>query len=443
MNIRFAPFRTGPAPGSRRRRTALVAALAAATLIIGACGSSSGSADEAASTGSSGADSDGKIHLQYWTSATDPKPKEVTNEMIAEFEAANPDIKVDVQFLPFNEYFEKVTIAFGGGNPPDVLWVDSTMTTSYGDQGLLASLEPYLTDDDRADFFPNPLADMTYNGEIQSIPLHQSTEGLVYVKEVMDAAGVTPPTSYADGWTWAEMLEAMHKVVDSGVDWGYSPTYGIGQYSVYPLIYAEGGGVYDSDNQRFEGVLDSPETVNAVRLWGELYSKEKLAPLEVLPDMLGTKQLAFQETNPFTAVDIMEKYPDLEVGVAPLPCDTRCAVASGGWHVGIAKASKNQEAAWKLVNALAGPEGAAKWSERTHYLPARQSAYDANESWITQQPWSVFWEGLQDHAVARPRTALFQLYADELDSVLRDAARGTDPEGPLQTAASKLQKAVG
>jgi fructooligosaccharide transport system substrate-binding protein len=413
-----------------RTRPVLAAVTAASLLAVAACGSGS---EEGG---------DGPIELSYWTSATEPKVRAATEEIIADFEDANPNITVDHQALPFNEYFEKVTIAFGGGNPPDVLWVDSTMTTAYGDQGLLTPLDDYLTEEDVNDFLPNPLEDMTYNDEIQSLALHQSTEALVYVKSVVEEAGVTPPTSYEDGWTFDEMVEAMHAVVDSGIEWGYAPTYGIGQYSVYPFIYELGGSVYNQEAEAFQGYLDSPETIDAVRKWASLYTTEGLAPAEVLPDMLGTKQLAFQETNPFVVVDVNEKYPDVELGVAPLPCDEQCAVASGGWHVGISQASEHQEAAWKLVDALAGVDGAARWSEATHYLPARQSAYDANASWIEEQPWSVFWEGLNEHAVPRPRTARFQLYADEIDAVLRDASRGTDPESGLQRAAEKLEAAA-
>lgn len=421
----------------KKSKVTILTAMAATTVLLGtaACGSDSDAGSDSA---------DGEVvELQYWTSATERAVKEATLEVIEQFEADNPNIKVEPQFIPFNEYFEKVSISFGGGNPPDVLWVDSTMTTSYGDQGLISSLEPYLTDEEKNDFYPEPKADMTYNGEVQSLPLHQSTEALVYIESVVEDAGVTPPTSYDDSWTWEEMLTAMHQVQDSGVDWGISPTYGIGQYSVYPFVYSQGGSVYDQEEHEFEGHLDSPETIDAVRKWAELYTEEKLAPVDILPDMLGTKQLAFQQANPFTLVDIMENYPDLEVSAAPLPCDARCAVATGGWHVGISQASENQEEAWTLVEALAGREGAAIWSEKTHYLPARISAFEANEEWIQEAPWSVFWEGVLDHAVPRPRTANFQLYADEFDSVLRDASKGTDPEVGLKSAAQKAQSAEG
>ena len=430
MNDQTLP--TPVARFTRKRSTKRIAVAVAATssiLAVAACGS-----------GSDGG-SDGEVVLQYWTAATDRPVQEATEQIIEQFESDNPGIRVETQYIPFNEYFEKVSISFGGGNPPDVLWVDSTMTTSYGDQGLISSLEPYLTEEDKEDFYPAPREDMTYEGEVQSLPLHQSTEALVYIESVIEEAGVTPPTSYEDSWTWDEMVEAMHQVQDSGVQWGLSPTYGIGQYSVYPLVYSQGGSVYNQETNEFAGYLDSPETIDAVRKWGELYTEEGLSPVDILPDMLGTEQLAFQQANPFTVVDIMNNYPDLEVNAAPLPCDERCAVASGGWHVGISRASEHQEEAWELVNALAGTEGAATWSELTHYLPARMSAYEANQEWIEEAPWSIFWEGLLDHAQPRPRTAQFQLYADEFDSVLRDASTGTDPEAGLKNAVERLQRA--
>lgn len=416
-----------------RTLTIPVAIFTALALTITACG-----ADSTENTGGS----EGEITLDYWTLATPPALAESSKELIQQFEDANPGIKVNAQALPFDQYFQKISIAFASDTAPDVFWVDSTVTTSYGDQGVLKPLDEYLTEDAINDFYPAPLADMTYKGQIQSLALHQSSGALAYLKPVVKAAGVEPPTSYEDSWSWTEMIDAMHKVQDSGIPWGYASTYGVGLYSSYPLVYALGGDVYDADSKQFVGYLDSDATTNAFERWATLHTTEGLAPLDIVPDMLATKKVAFKQTNPFTLRHIQKLYPDLDIGVAPLPCEARCAVASGGYHVGISASTEHADAAWKLVHFLASGDGAAKWIKDTGYLPARKSAFEANKQWLTTEPWSVYWEGLETHAVPRPRTAVYQRYIDEYNSVVEDVARGADAAQELDAAAKVIQNAL-
>lgn len=384
---------------------------------------------------------DGTVTLDFWTSGTAPAQKKATNKLIAEFEKSHPDINVNLQIFPFDEYFQKLSISFGANNAPDVFWVDSTLTESYGQLGVLLPLDDYLPDDAAEDFYEAPLEDMTYEGEIQSIARHQSTEGLAYLEDVMAKAGVKPPDSYEDSWTWEEFVNSMGQVVKSGqTDWGYVTQYGIGLYSAYPIIYAMGGSLFNPDEGKFVGYMDSEATTEALEKYTSLYDEKGMAPLEVLPDMLATKKVAFLQTNPFTLAYLQEQYPDLKIGMAPLPCNDECAVASGGWHIGISRATDTPDEAWEFVDALAGPEGSTTWIDITRYMPARKSAAE-NADWITKKPWKVLWEGLENYAVPRPRTPAYQKFADEFGKAVVDTAHGADAEAALDTAAEQIQAA--
>ena len=46
-------------------------------------------------------------------------PENPMADLVAKFEAANPDIKIDAQNVPWNSYYDNLYTAIVGGNAPD------------------------------------------------------------------------------------------------------------------------------------------------------------------------------------------------------------------------------------------------------------------------------------------------------------------------------------
>ncbi len=115
-------------------------------------------------------------------------------DAIAEFEAANPDIKIEAEQVGFNSLFEQIQVRVGAGaTDPDVIAVDVPVTAGYGLRGWLLPLDDVFTDEDRADWLPAALAAGSYNGELISAPVSTSTQLLYMNTDLFDAADIEVP----------------------------------------------------------------------------------------------------------------------------------------------------------------------------------------------------------------------------------------------------------
>jgi len=383
------------------------------------------------------------VTLTFWHAGTNTPLPEVTLELADEFMDLYPWITVEVEVFPFGEYFTKVDVATAGGTAPDVLWVDVTEVPKYAYFDVILPLDEYLPDDYLDDWYSGPARDMQFEDSIWAIPLHQSTEALVYNKALVEAAGLEPPTSYADAWTLEEFRDALDAVTvtrDDGTTevWGWMTNYSLSVYNFQPLIYAAGGTFMDDERTTYLGYLDSEETVAAAEWFAQLHI-DGLAPVERVPDMFQTGQAAFLQTNPFALVDIVNRYPDLEVGVTPNPCGVRCAAPAGGWHIGISSQTEHPDEAWLFVDFMTNPEGHYKWVTGTGYMPARISVYEQMPE-LQEYPWNIFMEGLIEHAAHRPVTLAYQFFNTLMTPAIADMINGYDVRPILENVANQAQQ---
>ena len=75
---------------------------------------------------------------------TSPERTETLKEIVAEFEAANPGVTVEITSLPWNEAFEKFATMVSAGETPDVVEMPDRWQALYAKNGALENLEPYL-----------------------------------------------------------------------------------------------------------------------------------------------------------------------------------------------------------------------------------------------------------------------------------------------------------
>ncbi|MBA3527338.1 MAG: extracellular solute-binding protein, partial [Sphingomonas sp.] len=82
---------------------------------------------------------------------------EVVAELIPEFERLNPDIRVDLQQIPWSAAHEKLLTAFAGRVTPDVAQLGSSWVPELVALGALEPLDRAITGSkvvEPRDFFP-------------------------------------------------------------------------------------------------------------------------------------------------------------------------------------------------------------------------------------------------------------------------------------------------
>lgn len=254
------------------RRTIAVAAVASATLLLAACGGGSSSSESSTqpeqSAGSSaaaagGSDAEGELTVWLQPDAQDGWP-ELVEAATAEFNAANPNVTVTVEYQSWADHLTKIDAALAGNTPPDVIELGNTETTKYMAADALADLSGYT--------FPNQdtwlqgLADAsTYNGTTYAVPYYAGARAVIYRSDLYSEAGLSMPTSQdefnANNQTLMDTVGADNKK--------FSAFYAPGKYWFLAMsyVYDQGGAIAVQEGDAWKGTLDSPEAQAGLEAW--------------------------------------------------------------------------------------------------------------------------------------------------------------------------------
>ena len=142
------------------------------------------------------------VEIEYWQYFFDARVTAM-EQLIENFQAANPDITVTMTHFPYADYRTKVAAAIPAGEGPDVVqlfygWLNDYVQAELI-QPLPADVFPAATID--AEFFPMVQA-MKDGDQYWALPTAVRSLALFYNERLMEEAGVTPPT------TLDEMLTA-------------------------------------------------------------------------------------------------------------------------------------------------------------------------------------------------------------------------------------------
>lgn len=97
---------------------------------------------------------------------TSPERTEVLRGLVDEYEAANPDVKVEIVSLPWGQAFEKLATMVAGGDIPDLVEMPDRWMALYSGSGQIIGLEDYLAKWDDAKTLTQKTLDVArYGGD--------------------------------------------------------------------------------------------------------------------------------------------------------------------------------------------------------------------------------------------------------------------------------------
>ena len=74
-----------------------------------------------------------------------------TDEIVAAWNEANPDIQVELRQGSWDNVHDELVTQFAGGTAPDIIHDESADIMGFAEQGYLADLTPYLSEELMAD----------------------------------------------------------------------------------------------------------------------------------------------------------------------------------------------------------------------------------------------------------------------------------------------------
>lgn len=135
------------------------------------------------------------VNLRLVEVLTSPERTETLKQLVAGFEAAHPQIHVELTSLAWGSAFEKLATMIAAGEIIDVVEMPDRWLSLYGGNGQLENLEPYLAAwPDRASLNDKALAVARSVGQTAyMLPYGFYLRALYYHKALFRQAGLAGP----------------------------------------------------------------------------------------------------------------------------------------------------------------------------------------------------------------------------------------------------------
>ncbi len=291
-----------------------------------------------------------------------------TDKAVELFQKSHPDVKVNIVGIPWTaEGTTKLEAALTAGTDINVFRVTSLDLGRYAKAGVLSAIDPYLTDEDKKDFYDSGFSVVTYDGKKWAWPLWVTAISIMANTDYFKQRGVDIPT-LDKPWTWNEFVEAAKKLTfkkDDGTQvYGFTSAGKLGTRGYDPLFYIDGGRVVSDDGKKF--VQNDPKGVSALQKIADLALVNKVTPPDFgLSDQL-TVRAQFKDNK--SVAMLMEPpgfIPDLEkanfpFAILPVPVgDLGKPVTTGAFGLYAVVDTKDQDklkAAHELAKWLTGSE---------------------------------------------------------------------------------------
>ena len=332
-----------------KKKILLGSLLAISMFALGACGSK-------------GTDSknEKKTEITYYSFSATPDYEEQLEDMIANFEKDNKDIKVNVELVPYNDYFTKLQTLMAGDKAPDVFELNFENFVSYADKGALLDLDEYLSKDDTFDkstYNKEAFEAYQYNGKQYGLVESFSNVVTFYNKDLFDEAKLDYPSA---NWNWKDEVAAANKLTNSSENiWGtYSP---LTMNEFYKVAAQNGGSL---KNEQGEWTLNTPENVEALEYMVNNVLKEKNTPSpedmsgQLSEDLFMNGQLAMLHTGIWMFGMFNDADFNWDIQVEAGNKDKATHFFANG--LAVSKDTKNAEASYKLAKYMSSDESVSE-----------------------------------------------------------------------------------
>lgn len=403
----------------------------------------------------------GQTGAGHWSiPTTDPKAtikfvgindpvKQKINDIISAFEAEHPSIKVEYEYVPFDDLNtvldSRITTKSGD---PDLFYVDQPRVAALAQRGYLEDLTSNFSGFKDL-FYKSGLDAGSYQNKLYALPMGNSTTVLFYNKDLLAKAGIAAPKP-GERITWEQLKANGLKAQQAGAEYGllFQQPNRYYQLQSMPAAYGGGTGLTGPDNL-------TPALVNsgwekAMTFYQGLYT-DKVVPKGVTSEQTDAAFAAGKAAYEVATTDLVGVLADSKVNwgasLQPTFEGTKPYTGTGGFSVGMNPFGKNKEAAavflkWLLVDGEDGVTGYAK-NRPGGVLPAHRKALD----FYLSQPEFTSESGSQvatvikaqtDTALPRPATVGFIEFEEVTGRMFSDISNGTEPKTALTTAEKEL-----
>jgi multiple sugar transport system substrate-binding protein len=369
------------------------------------------------------------VDITFYTYNYDNRQKDGVDQLIAEFNAENPNIRVEIIQTSANDSNSKNWADLAAGIIPDVIQItfDSLdyAVNNYGVQDLnriapKADLEEHL-----AGFYPAALEVAKLEGHLYGLPYTFSTPVLFYNASIFEEAGLNPDNPPA---TWAEIEAAGLRIVEKtgkdGFVFGATTAYDM---FLQGLIRSNGGRVFSEDRKTI--AFGETPAVEAVAMLQSMRQKGAHAAMNDLQGgeafMAGNLGMMLT-TAAYQAIMIAAaKAGGWELRTARMPSFGDKPVVptnSGSGLLICSKDSAKQLAAWKFLKFVTSDRGYTIITTMMGYPPLRPKVTSDErylKTWAEENP--LVQPNLEQIEIVSPWLSYAGSKWQQIEGILMDA----------------------
>jgi multiple sugar transport system substrate-binding protein len=287
---------------------------------------------------------------------------ETIQDNAAQFEKANPNIKVNIKDYTWPTYHDTMVLRLKGRTRTDVFYNGEDWLPEFAAAGWVASLEDYFPEARKykEKTAPYALADMTYNGKLYGLSYYADLITFQYNKKILKDRGITVPA------TWDDVLAASQKLKAGGMEfpiaYEYDETLPNFLQAYISQVYGRGGDMFDAQlNPQFNNpnseAFKHLQWLQDAKMKHEILSFEVHEPEVVVA--MNTGNHAFTVLYNYN-LSAMNKAPQPLAGqfdITTMPGKAGACLGFAKFYCMTTQAAKDpvrRNASWKFIEAFGG-----------------------------------------------------------------------------------------
>lgn len=363
--------------------------------------------------------------LRFWAMG---REAEVVGELVREFEAENPGIRVEVQNIPWTAAHEKLLTAYAADGLPDLCQLGNTWIPEFATLQALTPLQPYVQASGEVvpeDYFPGIWDTNLINGQLVGIPWYVDTRLLFYRKDLLREAGYDhPPRDWAE---WERMNAALKQRMGPGRYPVLMPLNEFEQQLSFALQQPDPL-LREHDTR---GNFRSPGFRRALGFYANMYQQDwapKMSETQIsnVWDEFFRGFTAFYLSGPWNIREFNKRQPPSlqgEWGTAPLPGPGGPGAGiAGGTSLVVFRSSRHKDAAWKLIEFLSRPAMQQRLHAIIGDLPPRRSSWQSPQ--LANDPLAAAFRDQLERVKPTPKVLEWERIVQEMRIVTEQVVRG-------------------
>jgi ABC-type glycerol-3-phosphate transport system substrate-binding protein len=344
---------------------------------------------------------EGRTVVRFWQFWTEPKVRAVITRACEEFEAANPDFKVEITDLTWTDGHQKIVAAFAGGAVPDLLELGSDWIAEFADANALMDMTSEYANLNEAYYGWTPAI---YQDRCWAIPWYLSTRVLYQNDELVRYSGSNPNNPPV--W-WGELLQRCKRISQlKGQFYGYGVN-AAERHRLYkkflPYLWSAGGDILSADGSKCD--LVSAQAIDALQFIVDLSEFGYIEKQAQLDEMFMSNRLLYHISGDWLYERIKASGSPLKYSahLMPYPTVGRGAQISfaGGEYLTIPRAATQPLGALKLARYLVNEKNIFNLCIATGCATPASKSVAGNPYFAADSVRQIFMEQLR-HSKAPP-----------------------------------------